>query len=148
MRQYLPVQLLMAVLYAAAILLIASRAHAADVTLVIQSPTQNTDGTALTDLWGYEYDSTKVNVAWLYAGGRIGSFTFSTGATVTVFFPARTNAPTGVQWETNTVTGLTAGLYYHKVRAVAAGGFESADSMVLTNRVGSPGSVPLVLLRP
>ncbi len=132
----------------AGLLLIAGLAHAADVTLAVQSPTQNTDGTALTDLWGYEIDSVRVTVSAVIVSNRVQGFTFAEGPTNTTFFPARTNAPVGTINETNKVTGLTAGIYYFRARAVVADASESANSNTCTNRIGTPSTVPLVVIKP
>jgi predicted phage tail protein len=77
----------------------------------------------------------------------VASLIFNPSSTNTIFYPSKTNAPVGVVTETNTLTGLIAGLYVFQVRAVSAEGVKSDNSKALTNRIGAPKTVPLFITK-
>lgn len=119
---------------------------AADVTLAWQYPATNTDGSSLTDLTGTELDAVRIIVSATLVSNRVQSLVFSPGATTTVFVAARTNAPAPGLQDSNTLS-LAYGLYVFRARAVVAGEKESADSNAITNRVGTPGTVQLQVIK-
>ena len=130
-----------------AVLVLVSAANAADVRLAWDLPTTNTDGSALVDLVAFEVDAVRYSATATIVSNVVVSLTFSPLSTNTTTFPARTNAPVGVISQTNTLTGMTAGIYEYRCRAVAALDAESADSNSITNRVGTPGTVVLKYIK-
>jgi hypothetical protein len=134
-------------LIATLVLVLAGNGHGADVTLAWDAPITNVDGSALTDLIGYKVEAVSMGVAAVIVSNRVQSLVFSPASTTVVTFLTQTNAPIGLITEINKITGLTSGLYMFRVRAIAASGAESADSNICTNRIGSPATVPLRVVK-
>ena len=128
-----------------ALLALAICASAADITIFWQCPSTNTDGTALSDVTGYEVDAVKLQVVASIVSNRVRGFVFLPGPTTTLAFAASTNAPTVGQVESNRTT-LAAGWYIFTGRTVC-GERESADCPPVTNRVGTPSTIGVVSVR-
>jgi hypothetical protein len=128
-------------------LVLACGCHGADVTLAWDAPTNNTDGSVLDDLAGYELDVVRLGVTAIIVSNRVQSLAIASASTGTVTFAATTNKPVGLLTETNKMTGLASGLYVFRVRALVSGGAVSVDSNSCTNRVGTPSTVPLRVVK-
>lgn len=100
-------------------LLLSSLAYAGDVTLTWTPPTQNTDGSELTDLAGYR----------IYYGTASASYT----QTIEVANPGATSL---------VVEGLAEGTYYFAATAINASGIESDYSNEAAKVVEPPPTTP------
>jgi hypothetical protein len=118
----------------AALLSIGSAAHAGDIKLAWDAPTNNVDGSPLIDLAGYRVRYVPVVVAYSEA----------TNGVITWMVVSTSAAPTTV-WTTNTSLALTipSTVYSFTVAAVAGLGVESAPSSNVLSRVGSPTTLKL-----
>ncbi len=134
------------ILNALVILSLISISYGVDVKLAWDAPTNNTDGSALVDLTGYNVDYVRMAASSVIKSNKVESLYFLPIQTTTVFFASSTNAPVGTVTETNMVN-LQSGLYIFTVRAVAATGVESTNSKAVTNRVGKPSTVPLIYIK-
>jgi len=119
---------------AGALLLLAVAVNAADITLAWDRPTNNVDGSPLTDLAGYRLYYAPVVVAFTETNKIITTMAISTGAYSQVWIAGSL---------TNTTLTLISGPYSFFMKAVAAFGTESAPSSNLVTRVGSVTTVKL-----
>lgn len=119
--------------------------NAAEATIVFDAPTVNTDGTQLTDLTGYKLEAVKLQVAAVIVSNRVQSLAFTAGPTSTYSVASSTNAPVAGTVETNKLT-MPAGWYVFRGRSVC-GDRESTNCSAITNRVGTPTSIGVVIAR-
>jgi hypothetical protein len=137
--------------------LVSGRARGVDTTWAWTYPTNNENGTPVTDLIGtrfklftlsevYQYS----NVVSLVAGRRVTNSVVAAWTIVpaavpvkTVLAPALTNAPVGVVTDAVTIVGVPEGPYLYEVRAVDAYANESA-AVTGCVVIGKPDRIKLV----
>lgn len=124
-------------------------ARGAEATLAWDLPVTNTDGSPLTALVAtdiYFAPAVAQVTGWTTNWGwrvMTGVQLSTIGPTNSVRFPSSTLAPTNGQWQSGTVTNLTAGIYGWWGRAVVVGGGQSEDCERVYAPAGKPSTIKL-----